>query len=209
MKNAFCFATGIIIGSVVTYNITPIFQKTSAPSAAPMTVPPAATPQRQDPAKRGDIFSGKLKSVYDGDTFRIFEGEKVYKIRVWGIDAPELKQTCQKETETVACGKETKAALQKILEQGIVTCEYQATHRDRLVAICFVNGQDISANLIRQGLAIEDKGITKGKYSSYENDAKNKKLGLWGMSFDKPAHWRACNLPIAKDLRRPADCAPK
>lgn len=210
MKCAFCFAAGIIVGSVATYSLTPLFQQAASPPAPslPEIQQSAPAPQHEAALKRGDLFTGTFKSIYDGDTFRIADGEKIYNIRVWGIDAPELKQACQQDSKTIACGKMAKDALEKILHQGSITCTYQGVHRDRIISTCTVNGNDVSASLIRQGLALEDKGHTKGRYNSDEAYARNNKLGLWNMTFDQPSHWRACNLPIAKDLRRPADCSP-
>ena len=37
-------------------------------------------------------LSGKVVSVHDGDTITILTEEKQVKVRLFGIDAPELKQ---------------------------------------------------------------------------------------------------------------------
>jgi endonuclease YncB( thermonuclease family) len=204
-RHAFSFAAGIVVGSVITYGLTQAFNQASSPVAvAPES---KSVAKSKESLKRGDTFTGTLKSIYDGDTFRMENDGMVYNIRVWGIDAPELKQTCRQDSKIVACGKMAKAALEKILQQGPIICEHRGMHQQRIISTCMVGGQDISASLIRQGLALEDQDNTKGRYGSDESYAKDKKLGLWSMTFEQPAHWRACNMPIPKNLRRPANCS--
>ena len=37
-------------------------------------------------------FNGKVISIHDGDTITILQGKQQIKVRLFGIDAPELKQ---------------------------------------------------------------------------------------------------------------------
>ena len=94
-------------------------------------------------------FADNLKIV-DGDTI-VLNGEK---IRFSGIDTPELKQTCMKGDQKVFCGKLAKMLLVKKI--GNKTPECIREGRDvykRTLAECFINGESLSAFLVRSGYA--------------------------------------------------------
>ncbi|MEL0585480.1 MAG: thermonuclease family protein [Candidatus Thiodiazotropha sp. (ex. Lucinoma kazani)] len=65
--------------------------------------------------------------VTDGDTLKI----KNHRIRLHGIDAPELRQLCYKKVthESVKCGEKAKFELSKELSNNSVTC--YSTKKDR------------------------------------------------------------------------------
>ena len=88
--------------------------------------------------------------VVDGDTI-VLNGEK---IRFSGMDTPELKQTCMNGDEKVFCGKTAKMLLIKKI--GNETPECISEGKDvykRTLAECFVNGESLSAFLVRSGYA--------------------------------------------------------
>ena len=74
--------------------------------------------------------------VVDGDT--IWIGET--KIRLHGIDAPELKQTCQtSKGNDQMCGQMAKQALQRLVKDQTVTCKGGERGKyKRLIAVCTV-----------------------------------------------------------------------
>jgi len=79
--------------------------------------------------------------VTDGDTIRF----GMIKIRIWGLDAPEMNTDA---------GKRSKAELRAIVSGKEVTCEPDGTKSyDRVVAKCFVDGHDIAVKMIELGLA--------------------------------------------------------
>ena len=86
-------------------------------------------------------------TVVDGDTLRI-AGEQ---IRLHGIDAPELQQTC---SDGWHAGDAARRALASLVAMGVPHCERVTTDvYGRTVAICRVNGEDIGAAMVRRGLA--------------------------------------------------------
>ena len=94
-------------------------------------------------------FADSLR-VVDGDTI-VLNGEK---IRFSGIDTPELKQTCLKDDQEVACGMTAKKLLAEKI--GNVTPECISEGKDtykRTLAECFVNGESLSKFLVRSGYA--------------------------------------------------------
>jgi hypothetical protein len=92
------------------------------------------------------IVSGRVldgASVFDGDTLRI-AGQR---IRLYGIDAPELDQTC---ADGWPAGQEARRALAGIVTTRPLDCRYVTTDiYRRSVAICRVDGVDLSETLIR------------------------------------------------------------
>jgi endonuclease YncB( thermonuclease family) len=70
----------------------------------------------------------------DGDSFSIDKR----KLRLRGIDAPELKQSCQDENgHDWACGRAAQGALTLLLSEPGLTCEAEALDRfGRALASC-------------------------------------------------------------------------
>ena len=151
-----------------------------------------------------DVESGEIKSisgmveVIDGDTIKI---EKK-KIRLFGIDAPEKKQKCQKPWLTISfmtfnkdypCGEISTLKLKNKINNKFITCK--STNKDRykrFIAECFKGKTNINRWMVRNGYAIVYKKYSN-KYLAAENLAKNEKLGLWVGSFEMPWEWRKEN----------------
>ena len=130
-------------------------------------------------------FADSLR-VLDGDTI-VLNGEK---IRFSGIDTPELKQTCMNGNEKVFCGKSAKMLLIKKI--GNQTPECISEGKDaykRTLAECFVNGESLSAFLVRSGYAFAYRKYSK-KFIKDEEFAKENKLGMWAMTFQYPWDFR-------------------
>ncbi len=129
--------------------------------------------------------------VIDGDTLAI-QGEPT-RIRLYGVDAPEGKQTCDDATgRPYLCGSRSADALASLIgRNGRVTCREEDRDRyGRVVAVCLSNGRDINTEMIRQGWAVEYKQYSDGRYSEEEDEAHRAKRGLWAGTFAKPWEWR-------------------
>ena len=130
-------------------------------------------------------FADNLKIV-DGDTI-VLNGEK---IRFSGIDTPELKQACMNGDQKVFCGKLAKMLLVKKI--GNKTPECIREGRDvykRTLAECFINGESLSAFLVRSGYAFAYRKYSD-KFIKDEEFAKENKLGMWSMKFQYPWDFR-------------------
>lgn len=120
--------------------------------------------------------------VHDGDTIRIADT----RIRIWGIDAVELKQRCG----ATACGEEARATLKDAIDNHSVTCTPKGKSYDRIVAICTIAGQDIGRLMTRSGMALDVKRYSQGFYASDEARARSAQRGIWATNFENPALWR-------------------
>lgn len=126
-------------------------------------------------------------AVTDGDGL-VMAGER---IRLWGIDAPELDQTCKRQGATYACGENAREALAGLLTGGEVSCEpVDRDHHGRLVARCSVQGRDLGAEMVRLGWAVDFRRYSQGAYAALERQARGAKRGLWAGEFVPPAEWR-------------------
>lgn len=103
--------------------------------------------------------------VIDGDTIDI--GGK--RIRLSGIDAPELDQPY---------GKSAKGALISLCKGMKIKAVFDGeVSYERGVATCYLpDGRDLSAEMVKLGLAIDWAKYSGGKYRSLEEPGLRKKL---------------------------------
>lgn len=131
-------------------------------------------------------FTGRA-SVVDGDTIEI-RGER---IRLWGVDAPEASQTCERGGAAYRCGSSAANALDRWLSGRLVTCIEQDRDRyDRIVARCSVSGEDVGSWLVSQGHALRYTRYSGMAYAKEEASAQAADRGLWAGDFQAPWDWR-------------------
>ncbi|MDQ0509940.1 thermonuclease family protein [Ancylobacter amanitiformis] len=124
--------------------------------------------------------------VADGDSLEV-AGERV---RLGGIDAPELHQSCGPAGKGWACGEKAKAALVALVRDADIRCRPVDEDRyARAVSVCEVDGQDIAARLVEQGWAV----ATGLSYRREQSAARTAGRGIWSGPFDLPADWRAAH----------------
>lgn len=114
--------------------------------------------------------------VIDGDTLEV-AGER---IRLEGIDAPELAQTCGRRWfGTWACGTRAAAALEAKTEGRRITCDINGFDRyDRALGTCFLDGRDLNAEMVREGLAWAFVKYSS-RYVAEERAARTDGAGVW------------------------------
>ena len=134
----------------------------------------------------GRSLEGRAQ-VTDGDTIRIGES----RIRLKGIDAPEMEQRCSRAGRSYACGETARRVLIDLVSGETVRC--RATGRDRyqrILARCTVNGRDIGARMVEGGWA-----VSYGRdYEPEETRARSRSAGLWEGDFERPQAWRRENM---------------
>ena len=135
-----------------------------------------------------DVKSYEIKIV-DGDTIHL-NGEK---IRFSGIDTPELKQTCKKNSEIINCGVEAKKILINKIGKNKVKCINEGKDQyKRILAECFIDNLSLSSFLVRQGYAFAYRKYSK-KFVKDEDYARLNKFGMWSMDFEYPWDYRKKN----------------
>ena len=135
-----------------------------------------------------DVKSYEIK-IIDGDTIHLNNE----KIRFTGIDTPELKQTCKKNSEIIYCGIEARQLLINKIGKDKVICVREGKDQyKRTLAECFVNDLSLSRYLVREGYAFAYRKYSK-KFISDEDFAKKNNIGMWSMNFEYPWDWRKKN----------------
>ena len=124
--------------------------------------------------------------VIDGDTIEVGG----LKIRLHGIDAPERRQLCIRDSQEWFCGEAATDALTAFVQTRPVVCEGMGLDRyGRLVARCRVSGEDIGEWMVRQGWALAYRRYSTD-YAAAEEEAKAAGVGIWGTEFMAPWEWR-------------------
>lgn len=125
-----------------------------------------------------EIIAGRVASVQDGDTITLQTEATSKKIRLAGIDAPEIKQPY---------GIASRHALsQDVLNQSVTVDTNKTDKYGRSVGKVLLNGEDINLKQVRRGLAwvytdyikelsAEDREV----YKAAEKAANDEHLGLW------------------------------
>lgn len=135
--------------------------------------------------------------VVDGDTLEI-DGSV---FRLFGVDAPELGQTCLDKSKRWRCGLQAALEMRSLFRiWGSIECYVIHTERNEVRAICHdPQYNDPAEVLLTRGLAIALPESIPA-YKRAEKQAKRAKLGLWRGEFVLPSEWRA-----GKRLPGPAD----
>ena len=127
--------------------------------------------------------------IVDGDTL-VVNGQR---IRLHGIDAPELTQKCQLGKNLWDCGADASQALKSFIKNQPVRCLAQDIDRyGRIIAKCYSNesgGEDIGERMVREGWALSYRRYSRD-YINKEQTAEREKLGIWQGQFIKPWDWR-------------------
>lgn len=122
---------------------------------------PTVTPHESRALVRGRAY------VVDGDTITVAQT----RLRLFGVDAPELDHPY---------GQKAKWALVSLCKGR--TVEARIIEQDahgRYVARCFLDdGRDLSAEMVKLGLAIDWPKYSHGEYRAFEVSGARKKLWL-------------------------------
>ena len=140
-------------------------------------------------------LSGKVVSIHDGDTITVLQGKQQVKVRLFGIDAPELKQPY---------GKKSKQFLANLIAGKVVEVEGNGKDRyKRTIGTIYLNGADINAQMVANGYAWAYRKFSK-KYTAQESKAKKQGLGLWQDKEPTPPwEWRRLRFKITQNYYSP------
>lgn len=155
---------------------------------------------------RGDIVGAAR--VIDGDTLEV-GGTTV---RLHGIDAPELAQSCEAAGRSWPCGRWARQELSRLVGDGPVTCEALGQDRfGRTVARCAGAAGDLGATLVEAGAAAAYRRYALD-YVDHEVRARQSGRGIWrrgGDGVQDPAAFRAAQTQGASVQTGPQGCVIK
>jgi endonuclease YncB( thermonuclease family) len=99
-------------------------------------------------------FDGIVSWVADGDTFKL--ATYAQRIRIWGIDAPEMN---------IVAGRDAQVFVERLIKGKFLTCRKKDADRyGRIVAQCFIQGQDVAKFLLQNDHAVEYCRYSRGYY---------------------------------------------
>ncbi|MGR3571709.1 thermonuclease family protein [Brevirhabdus sp.] len=145
-----------------------------------------ATAPAQSAWAAPDRVSGRVR-VIDADTF-VVDG---HRIRLFGVDAPELAQTCRTRAgKAWACGQWSSDQMRRRFGNKRAECRVMDVDRyDRLVARCVVGRADVAEVLVREGWGFAYSAYS-ADYVDLEKRAAVENRGLWAGEWQRPDAFR-------------------
>jgi endonuclease YncB( thermonuclease family) len=138
-----------------------------------------------------DSLSGQAFAV-DGDSLSLGEA----RLRLEGIDAPELGQKCLVGGRDVDCGREARNHLRALIGGADVACSgWQQDKYGRMLVRCSARSVDLNAAMVRDGWA-----VAFGDFDAEEREARAERRGLWQGEFQQPRDWRREHVEAPADL---------
>lgn len=140
-------------------------------------------------AYAGRMIEGMVKAVYDGDTVLLATREESrLKVRLYGIDAPEVKKPNKSGQPYGEISKRT--LMYKIMGRRVTAEIIDIDQYKRAVAVIRYSGRDINREMIEEGSAWAYRQYLQGNYESQyissENRARSRRTGLWREPDPKP-----------------------
>jgi len=142
----------------------------------------------QTQAKEATLATGDLVQLIqavDGDTLLVkLDGDQTVTVRLLGVKA---FPTIPDKDPVSPFGKAAMAELERILRDRPIRVMLHATPKDRhgrFLAELYVDDQNVSLNLIRQGLALVYSAFPFASMSLYLRDqelARSERKGLWAV----------------------------
>ena len=139
----------------------------------------ALTPGVLVHAQVGDLFTGLVVGVTDGDTISVMRDGETVRIRLEGIDTPESGQAFGSQARVFTSSR--------VLNKRVTVHVRDVDRYGRLVSRVQVDGTDVSVALVTQGLAWH--------YTQYSDDpvlsraevqARTAEIGVWSQPSPVP-----------------------
>lgn len=140
---------------------------------------------------------GRAVGVHDGDTITVLDADNVqHKIRLAGIDAPELKQ---------AFGSKAKQGLSGMVAGRDVRIAWRSRDRyGRILGEVYAGGRWVNREMVEAGLAWHYVRFDQSaELRIAEHFARDNIAGLWVESDPVPPwEWRVSRRELRPDRRR-------
>jgi endonuclease YncB( thermonuclease family) len=149
-------------------------------------------------------ISGRAE-VTDGDSLEIGST----RLRLYGVDALEGRQSCMRDGRAWACGNEAARKLRSLIGDRTVTCSKRdVDDYGRIVAVCRSGAADLGAEMVRAGFATAYRRYSND-YVDEENEARTARRGIWAGEFTSPEDYRRDETPAQARDRPPPQRAPR
>ena len=120
-------------------------------------------------------LTGVVVGVHDGDTLRMQNGTSTVKVRLFGIDAPELGQPFSRASRD----KLSSLTFGKTIH--LVSHGKDAYGR-QLADILLEDGTNVNQEMVRAGMAYYFRRYTRSAdLERFENEARRERRGVWSL----------------------------
>ena len=152
-----------------------------------------------------DTLAGRVVGVHDGDTLTLLvAGNQPVKVRLAGIDAPELSQPY---------GQQAKQALSALAFRKAARVESPGPDKyGRTLGVVMVGTVNVNAELVKQGAAWVYRSYPfPPELEGLEAQARAAKRGLWALPVDQRCpqwdwrHKEPCGSPIVPGQAEPPE----
>jgi endonuclease YncB( thermonuclease family) len=145
--------------------------------------------------------SGRAE-VTDGDSLEI----GATRVRLFGVDAVEGRQSCTRAGRDWACGDEAARKLRSLIGGRTVSCaKRDVDDYGRIVAVCRSGTTDLGAEMARSGFAVAYRRYSND-YVDEESEAKAARRGIWAGEFERPDEYRREDRAETSTPRNAARC---
>src|SRR5688572_2238439 len=120
-----------------------------------------------------------IARALDGDSIQV--GDR--QVRLFGIDAPEYDQACERAGQRWNCGAEAAKRLSELVTGREIVCRpIETDEYGRAVSRCTVFGKDVNAAMVESGLATAYRHYS-ADYVPAEKRARAARRGIWSGTF--------------------------
>ncbi|MGD9332580.1 MAG: thermonuclease family protein [Desulfobacterales bacterium] len=126
------------------------------------------------PALAGDLIAARVIGVTDGDSVIVLEdGNNRVKIRLHGVDCPEIGQASGAEAKNFTSG----LSFGKAIEYRLVGIDKFGS---TVATVYLDDGRELNLEIIKAGLGwYEKRYLKRPDYADAEAQARKDKIGLW------------------------------
>jgi micrococcal nuclease len=142
---------------------------------------PPSQPTQVPAASRGARLAGRVRYVFDGDTLSLVANDRIWRVRLEGIDAPEHDQPF---------GQHARDALVQLCDGKSVEVWIKGRDSyDRLLGDVYRDKIWINGQLVRSGFAWQwSRGRQAERLDKLQREARRARRGLWAEP-DPVAPW--------------------
>lgn len=139
-------------------------------------------------ALSAESLSGRVIRVSDGDTIVVDTGRQILRVRLAGIDAPEVAHGKGKPGQPG--GVAARDVLDRALRGATVRLVPTGKSYDRLVAEVYLRDTWVNGGMVQAGWAWREPRYAKDpRLTTWEANARQGRLGLWALETRPTPPW--------------------